>query len=164
MHKKSQVALEFLTTYAWAFVAISVTIAALYYFGALDFSRYLPQSCIFPSQLKCLDFSMNPSEIRIKLLNNIGENICVKSIQVTNDATPPVSCTLQPIPQGSCQSSEFYWAQSTEKDIVLASCSGGAYLSNQRAEVKISLRYYAINTPSKPVHLVSGKINGKVTS
>lgn len=153
---KSQAALEFLTTYVWAFLIIMITLGALYYFGIFDFGKYLPQKCVFPSQLKCLDFSLKPSEARIKLVNNLGEDIRVTSVQITNDAVPPISCTPPSVP--------FDWAHAAENDIVFASCSGGGYIADVMAELKISLSYYAINTPSKPVHIVNGKVNGKVTS
>jgi hypothetical protein len=75
MLKKSQSALEFLTTYAWAFIILSVALGALYYFGIFDFGKYLPQKCFFPSQFKCLDFGLDASQVRIKLVNNLGEDI-----------------------------------------------------------------------------------------
>lgn len=155
MHKKSQAAIEFLTTYVWAFFVIAVTIGALYYFGIFDFGKYLPQKCIFPSQFKCIDFSLRPAEVRIKLANNLGEDIKVTSIQITNDAVPPISCTAP---------ASFEWVHATEKDIIFTSCTGGAYIAGERAELKISMSYYALNTPTKPVHSIKGKINGKVTS
>lgn len=152
---KSQAALEFLTTYVWAFFVIAVTVGALYYFGIFDFSKYLPQKCVFPSQFKCLDFSLNPAEIRFKLVNNLGEDIKVTALQLTDNSAVPLSCTP---PAG------FDWAHSTEKDIVFTSCSGGSYIQGERTELKISMSYYAVNTPSKPVHLINGKINGKILS
>jgi len=161
--RKSQAALEFLTTYAWAFIIISVAIGALYYFGVFDFGKYLPQKCVFPSQFKCLDFSLRPSEVRIKLVNNLGEDVCVKSVGITNDAASPISCTFSPMPQGACAASEFQWNHDTTKDFSFTSCSGGGYISDTRTEVKVSMNYYAINTPSKPIHSISGKINGRVT-
>ena len=153
--RASQAALEFLSTYVWAFFVISVTIGALYYFGIFDFGKYLPQKCIFPSQFKCLDFSLNPAEVRIKLANNLGEDIKITALQITNDATPPIACTAP---------SSFDWPHSTDKDISFTSCSGGGYIPDERVELKISISYYALNTPSKPVHLISGKINGEITS
>lgn len=153
--RSAQAALEFLTTYAWAFFIIAVTISALYYFGIFDFSKFLPQKCIFPSQFKCLDFSLRPTEVRVKLANNLGEDIKVTALQITNDAVPPISCTAP---------ASFDWTHATEKDIIFSSCTGGAYIADERVELKILMSYYALNTPSKPVHLVNGKINGKVTS
>ena len=152
----SQAALEFLTTYAWAFIVIAITIGALYYFGIFDFAKFLPQKCTFPYQFKCLDFSLTPSQVRIKLVNNLGEDVTVTSVGITNDASPPISCTLPPTPSD--------WTHATEKEFVFDSCSGGAYLADTQTELKISMSYFAINTPSKPIHAINGKINGKVTS
>lgn len=151
-----QAALEFLSTYAWAFIIISITIGTLYYFGIFDFSKYLPQKCIFPSQFKCLDFSLNPTEVKIKLANNVGEDIKVTSVQITNDANPPISCVLPSVP--------FDWSYADDLDLAFTSCTGGAYISGERVELKIAISYYAVNTPSQPIHLINGKINGKVTS
>lgn len=156
MKIKSQAALEFLTTYAWAFIVITITIGALYYFGILDFSKYLPQKCIFPSQLKCLDFSLLPSEVRLKLVNNLGEDIQIQSISITNDATIPISCTANATP--------ISWIHATQKDFAFRTCTGGAYLPNERVELTVSMNYFAVNTPSKPIHKINGKINGKVTT
>ena len=155
MDSKSQASLEFLATYAWAFLIIIITIGSLYLFGVFDFGKYLPQNCIFPSQFKCLDFSLKPAQVRIKLTNNLGEDIRVTSLQITNDASPPISCTPP---------AAFDWAHSTDKDVIFDSCSGGGYYSNQRAELRITLNYYAVNTPSQPNHVINGKINGMVTS
>ena len=157
--KVGQAALEFLSTYAFAFIAISTAIGALYYFGLLDFGKYLPQTCIFPSQFKCDDFALisNPSnEVKIKLTNNLGEVIAVTSLAITNDATTPISCapnsTTPPI----------IWNSSTEKDFAFTFCTGGAYVSDDRAELKISMQYYAVNSSSHTQHTINGKINGIV--
>ncbi|MEK6983462.1 MAG: hypothetical protein AABX33_02730 [Nanoarchaeota archaeon] len=158
MYKKSQASLEFLTTYAWAFLMIAVSIGALYYFGVFDFTKYQPQKCAFPSQFKCTDFSLStaPNEVKVKLVNNLGEEIEVTSLSITNDANPPILClSASPEPP-------FNWEYSTEKDIVFSACSGGGFISDNRVELKISLRYYAINTPSRPIHTINGKINGRV--
>lgn len=155
MQKKSQAALEFLTTYVWAFFIIIATVGTLYYFGIFDFSKYLPQKCTFTSQFKCIDFSLKPAEVRIKLVNSLGEDIIVTSLQITNDAVPPISCTAP---------ASFDWIHSAEKEVIFTSCSGGAYIPNERIELTVSMSYYALNTPSKPVHSINGKINGRVTS
>ena len=134
---KSQAALEFLTTYAWAFIVITITIGTLYYFGAFD-------------------FALRPGEVRAKLINNLGEDIQVNTVQITNDANPPISCISPVVP--------FSWPRATEKELVFSSCSGGAYAPDSRVDLKITLVYFAVNTPSQPIHVVNGKINGRVTS
>lgn len=155
---KSQAALEFLTTYVWAFVVIAITIGALYYFGVFDFGKYLPQKCAFPSQFRCIDFSLTPSDIKAKLTNNLGEDVTVKSLQITNDASPPI---------GSCSSIipavPFDWAASADKELIFTGCSGGGYTADARIELKITMAYFAINTPSQPIHAINGKINGYVS-
>jgi hypothetical protein len=154
-HNKSQAAFEFLTTYAWAFIVIMITIGALYYFGIFDIAQYLPQKCVFSSQLKCVDFALRPNQVILKLVNNLGEDIQVNTVQITNDANPPISCTAP---------AAFSWPRATEKELVFSSCSGGAYIPDSRVELKVTLTYFAINTPSQPLHVVNGKIDGKVTS
>ncbi|MBI2659218.1 hypothetical protein HYX05_03935 [Candidatus Woesearchaeota archaeon] len=47
MHSKSQAALEFLTTYGWAFLVILIMIGTLAYFGILNPSKILPNRCNF---------------------------------------------------------------------------------------------------------------------
>jgi len=179
---KAQAALEFLSTYALAFVAISISIGALYYFGIFDFGKYLPQKCLFPSQFKCLDFSLKTNQVRLKLLNNLGENICMKygaaSLIVTSDAYPSISCTCtticlgqpctaQPctsIPQGLCGSNEFQWNSALPIDLVLT-CTNGPSIVRQRAELKVSTKYYSPQTAVSPdrEHTISGKINAIVS-
>ncbi len=155
MNRRSQAALEFLTTYAWVLIAISVAIGVLYYFGIFDFAKYLPQKCNFPSQFRCLDFSLTPTEVRIKLVNNIGEDLRVTSLLITNEATLPVSCTPP---------AAFDWSREAERDIIFASCSGGGYIPGERIRLKVTMSYYAINTPSRPVHLINGDIDAQISS
>ena len=157
---KSQAALEFLVTYSWALLAILITIGALYYFGIFDFSKFLPEKCSFTSQLECIDFVMKGSpdnEVMIKISNNLGEPIDVESLSITNDASPPLSCTPPITPISG-------WQPSEEKDLIFASCSDGNFIKNERVEAKITLVYYSPNTnpPNQPRHTVNGKITGKV--
>jgi hypothetical protein len=155
MSKKSQAALEFLTTYAWAFVAITITLGALYSFGVFDFGKYIPQKCIFPSQFKCADFSLGPADVRVKLVNNIGENVKVDVVEITNEAVPPVSCTIMPV-------TPFDWGASSDYELLFSGCSGGNYLSGDRVQLKFRLRYYAIKSPSMTKHWMNGVVDGRV--
>ena len=155
---RSQASLEFLTTYIWAFVVIAITIGALYYFGAFDFGKYLPEKCAFPSQFKCIDFSLAPGQVGVKLTNNLGEDITVASLQITNDATPPFSCTA------IAPAVPFDWTASADKELIFSGCSGGGYIAGARAELKIAMNYFSMDTPSKPNHVINGKINGQATS
>jgi len=147
--KKSQAALEFLTTYAWAFLVILITVGALYYFGVFDFQKFLPQECVFPFQFRCIDSSFVDDQIRFRLLNDIGETIQVTSMSVTNDATPPLSCTPP---------ANFQWNDGDEKDFTFTSCSQGGFIKDERVEAEITIEYYAPATPSQPRHNIKGRI------
>lgn len=164
MGRESQASLEFLTTYTWAFLVIAITIGALYSFGALDFSKFSPPKCVFPSQFKCLDFSLQPTNIKVKLINDVGEDICVRTITLTQDAASPVVCTLQALPRGPCRLNEINWPATDILDINFASCNGRAYLPNEKAELNLNLVYYSPLTTGNPNHSIKGKINGRVTS
>ena len=160
----SQAALEFLTTYAWAFVVILISIGVLYYFGIFDFSKFLPQKCIFQSQFECIDFSFVGDEVRLRLVNNIGETLNVTGLDITNDAVNPLSCVVSiPFPPPS-PITPFEWKNGLENDFVFASCQNGAFIVRERTEAKITITYYAINTPSQPIHTVKGKITAVVNS
>jgi hypothetical protein len=156
--KKSQAALEFLTTYGWAFLVMIVTISALYYFGIFDFTKYLPQKCTFPQQFECIDFSMiddaGGKEIRFQLLNNIGEKVYITEVWATNDAAVPLSCTPL-VDLGE-------WDSGDDWDFVFTDCQDGAFVKGERVEAQINLSYYAVSTPSNPVHTIRGKIIGVV--
>lgn len=156
MHNRSQTSLEYLSTYAWVFIVLSVTIVALYYSGVFDFDVYLPEKCSFTSQFECIDFSLKPGEVKLKLSNNIGEDVSVVSLKITNEAENPLTCpTVNPQPP-------FDWAYETEEDFTFSSCTGGAYVSKERVDLRVSMEYYAKNTPSMPIHTIKGRINGKV--
>ena len=89
----------------------------------------------------------------IKLANNAGEALSVTSAQITNDADPPMSCTLPATP--------LDWEAGTTLDITFTGCSQGGLLAGERVEAKVRLLYYAVNTPSQPVHQISGRISGR---
>ncbi|MCA9477973.1 MAG: hypothetical protein KC535_02400 [Nanoarchaeota archaeon] len=52
-YTKGQAALEFLTTYGWAFLVILVAIGGLSYFGVFDLGRVLPDGCKLDNSLEC---------------------------------------------------------------------------------------------------------------
>jgi hypothetical protein len=80
--KKAQAALEFLTTYGWAFLVILVMIGALAYFGILSPSRFLPERCNVGPEFTCNEYMVdNTGLVKIRFTNNIGETI--EQVRVT---------------------------------------------------------------------------------
>jgi len=77
MFKKGQAAMEFLMTYGWAILVVLIAIGALAYFGVLNPSRFLPNSCTVSNQFACEtgDFLANSSGVTIILRNGRGVDI-----------------------------------------------------------------------------------------
>ena len=77
--RRGQAALEFLTTYGWAFLVILVMIGALAYFGVLNPKNFLPSRCTFSPEVDCLEANIqsvgavsgNP-EVAFRFRNNAG--------------------------------------------------------------------------------------------
>lgn len=89
-NKKAQSALEFLTTYGWAFLVILIMIGALGYFGILNPERYLPERCTGTAGLKCNEFQIIGAgqtnfEFTVYLSNQLGNTVNLESIEVTSD-------------------------------------------------------------------------------
>jgi hypothetical protein len=83
--RKGQVALEYLITYGWAFLVILAIVGVLGYFGLLNPSKYIPESCEFGEQLKCVDYSIQKksspySSIDFRFRNNFGEAINITDV------------------------------------------------------------------------------------
>ena len=100
MNKKGQAAMEFLTTYGWAFLVIIVAVAGLSYFGVFNFSRYLPTTCSLDSKIECGSaFAVRNSTTALQLRNNdmqaikiTGGTIVEKSI---GESTTGNECGLE---------------------------------------------------------------------
>jgi len=75
--RKGQAALEFLTTYGWAFLVLLVMIGALAYFGVLNPSKMLPDRCMFSPEIQCLESKVVGDQggngiLMFRVRNNVG--------------------------------------------------------------------------------------------
>jgi uncharacterized protein (UPF0333 family) len=79
MMKRGQAALEFLTTYGWAFLVILVMIGALAYFGVINPQKFLPERCTFQQEMGCKDFLAQKDssnvDLRFYITNNLGTGV-----------------------------------------------------------------------------------------
>ena len=117
---KSQAALEFLTTYGWAFLVILLMIGTLTYFGILSPSKFLPERCNIAPEIGCINSIIGQTDIgtgvlRLKLKNNIQEAIIVSSWDTTSEANTPFSCTLKP--------TTGIWLNGEIKDVEFTNCN-----------------------------------------
>lgn len=74
-NKRGQAALEFLTTYGWAFMIILVMIGALAYFNVLNPSGLVSDSCLLPSGFSCIDSEATEAAVNFYFVNGIGQGI-----------------------------------------------------------------------------------------
>lgn len=86
MHKKAQAAMEFLMTYGWAILVVLVAIGALAYFGVLNPSRFLPESCTISSQFSCDEFkadNLDAGNVQIYVRNGRGSGVTISGGDIT---------------------------------------------------------------------------------
>lgn len=86
--RRGQAALEFLTTYGWAFLVILVMIGALAYFGILSPDRFLPERCNVGPEFSCDEYRVveTTGDLEIRFTNNLGQTI--QNINIVNASWP----------------------------------------------------------------------------
>ena len=88
--RKAQAAMEFLMTYGWAILVVLVAIGALAYFGVLNPSRFLPNSCTLIPGLSCDGFKVTSgaagtSQVEIIVRKGAGDSVDFSSIYIDVD-------------------------------------------------------------------------------
>src|SRR3989344_9344575 len=95
IQKKGQAAMEFLMTYGWALLVVLIAIGALAFFGVLNPSKFLPNSCSLAPGFACNDFKAAGSTDTITLIvqNGLGDNLNTVSM-VLNNSNPSCDGTF----------------------------------------------------------------------
>ncbi len=74
-NKKSQAALEFLTTYGWAILIVTIMIGALAYFGVINPKSVVKEQCITSGYpFECVDYSLDTTGRFEFIIRNMGDN------------------------------------------------------------------------------------------
>ena len=86
IQKKGQAAMEFLMTYGWALLVVLIAIGALAFFGVLNPSRFLPNSCTIAPGFACTDFAASAAsgDITVVLQNGLGEDLGTVTMSLAN--------------------------------------------------------------------------------
>ena len=160
---RAQAALEFLTTYGWAFLVILIMIGTLAYFGILSPSKLLPNRCNMGSEFQCLDYQLSESgatsAVKIRLKNNLGEPITVPSLDVGSEGAVSLVCTTNPGQQTN-------WKVGEVRDIVFGACTNMAtvgLLKGEKGKVNMTINYYSILSGSTYTKQVKGEIFASIT-
>jgi hypothetical protein len=112
--RRAQAALEFLTTYGWAFIVILVMIGALAYFGVLSPSKVTPNRCLVEAGFECRDYRISDTAgVAIQLANRRGEGMTIWNIDVNT--------TLSGVTVGTCTSPTLP-GQVSSDGLVVISC------------------------------------------
>lgn len=94
--KRGQAAMEFLMTYGWAILVVLIAIAALAYFGVLNPSKFLPNSCTIAPGIGCDEFKIETASAQLLLRNGMGRDLynvtvevagCTESLEADGNAT-----------------------------------------------------------------------------
>ena len=159
--KKSQAALEFLTTYGWAFLVILIMIGALAYFGILNPSKILPNRCSFGVEFQCLDYQIKDlalgDEFRIRLKNNGGELIDVTLITLAReDETAYAVCTTPPaFPQTA-------WKLSEVRALTWTGCTFNDLAAGSKGKILLTISYYTVSSGATFAREVKGEVFSSV--
>ena len=165
---KAQAALEFLTTYGWAFLVILIMIGTLAYFGILSPSKLLPNRCNIGSEFQCLDYRITEngasSQIQIRLKNNVGEPIVLpaapEGLSVGTETATQLTCpTTTPSLPVTMKSGDVI-------DFVKGGCANMAavgLIKGEKAKANITINYHSVASGPSYIKTVKGEILTTVT-
>ncbi|MBD3208855.1 hypothetical protein GF367_00355 [Candidatus Woesearchaeota archaeon] len=149
--QRAQSSVEYLGTYAWAFLGLIITIGALNYFGVLNPSSYTPERCESGSQIRCTDTYLavnetsNDHTILLLFMNNYPREIVVENITITN-LDPPISTEQQ---SGiRVKPGRTYTASFNTDDL--------AFIKGQKERLLFSITYRRYTTGSAVSHNITG--------
>jgi len=88
MKLKLQSAMEYLMTYGWAILIISIALAALYMMGLFSPSSFITSSCIFPADFSCLqDFMSTNGVLTVNIEQSTEAPIDITAIGCNSNVT-----------------------------------------------------------------------------
>jgi hypothetical protein len=157
MKKKSQAALEFLTTYAWALILIIILIATIAYFGILRPQQILPDRCVFNVGFGCeaflIDNSATPNTFVLNLKNQVGEAIEVTGITLKSEDETTFTCTgnpTYPIDQ---------WRIGQVQTLTWTTCSfPGTIITGDKGKIIVSVDYFPEKAGSTFAKTAEGEV------
>ena len=156
MQKKAQSALEFLTTYAWAFIVMITVIGVIAYFGVLRPQKILPDRCALTG-FDCQAYSIGSGgNIELRLKNGLGQTITVTGITFSAESGTITGCTLASPPSLPYAN----WAAGNITDFSWTSCNfGGAGLAKgDKIKILPKVDYYDSRAGVQYARVTEGEI------
>ena len=155
--RKSQAALEFLTTYAWAFLVIIIMIGALAYFGVLSPSKLLPERCNFGSEIACnKDLLVATSvagdnvvggaadnAVTMRLRNGAGTQLTVTGATVITDVANTGICSVFMQNAAGVETAlPLTWDSDETRTFVVECATGNNLVKKEKIKFNFELNYY----------------------
>ena len=155
--KRAQAALEFLTTYGWAFLVILIMIGTLAYFGILSPSKVLPNRCNFGSEFQCQDYqiSATANTFKLRLNNNVGEPISISAISLGSEGSTSYSCTLT-----SPSALPYTLVAGNITDLAWGTCNSAAagFVAGEKGKVLVTITYNTVTSGANYGRQVKGEV------
>ncbi|HJO01810.1 MAG TPA: hypothetical protein QF458_02715 [Candidatus Woesearchaeota archaeon] len=169
--KRSQAALEFLTTYAWAFLVILIMVSALAYFGILNPFKLLPDRCNFGSEIGCDKNKMifkdsDIGTLQMVLINNFGTTVKVQS---TTEAIADVdvgTCTVKiadiGVAAAEIPEEGFTWDAGASLQFNVDCDAGEDLVAEEKMKMRVEIDYYPAGAGSTYAKVVYGDMFGAI--
>jgi hypothetical protein len=172
LEKKGQAALEFLTTYGWAFMVILVMIGALAYFGILNPQNLVRDQCMSTAGIDCVAGSVEAGAtsgegyINLTFTNNIGKQLqSISGLQVKQGSVAftldTANCEYTHSVGGGDISSAAPLNTEGVASVVCPIDSGLTKVRGDKIKLTFTFDYQALGTGELP-HLASGSITTTV--
>lgn len=151
----AQAALEFLTTYGWAFLVILIMIGTLAYFGILSPGKILPNRCTIGPEFDCVDYQISATQntFKIRLKNNVGEPIAVQSVALKSETATNFACATPPANPATWKSGEII-------DLAWSGCNTAAtgMVAGEKGKILVKITYYSLASGPDYAKEVNGEV------
>ena len=135
---KAQAALEFLTTYGWAFLVILIMIGTLAYFGILNPGKLLPNRCNFGSEFQCVDYQISATgnTFKLRMKSAVPDPIDVSSITLSGEGATQYTCSTPP-------ANPIAWKSGQIIDLTWSGCNSAAvgFVVGEKGKVLVTIQY-----------------------
>ena len=147
---RAQASLDFLMTYGWALLLITLVAAAIVGLGILDTGSYIGSRAIGFSQITPVGWSLdNSGVLKMKLKNNAGSDINITQMVATQNSRNITNASVINVPYG--------------KDSGVFSV-GSLDNSNSGASYSVNVKIYYNDSETGFPYVDSGTLSGRVIS
>ena len=154
---RAQAAFDFLTTYAWALIAITIIVGAFLYFAVLNPKETLPSRCIFSSEIGCRDAKIGENGVELVLKNNLGKSVFVDDLTVSTEKAE-LTCNTPEIV------GNLWDADEVNKVAIICDLADAGIVEGKSIKLNLKVTYYDPKSGSAYLKDVQGELLSVVDS